>query len=123
MLGSDETISSNNLSTDIDNTYRCPFQADVYSNNTCLDVVLNHSICVLRQYYATKIVNYFLSTKLYPLFYQLFKEFFASFSLGERTFVRKSKEKPIFPLLFAHLFVPLQRITTFFDRYERFRTQ
>ena len=56
-----------------------------------------------KLFFIYKTLSTFLST---------FYSFLIPFSFGEGTFARKSKEKPIFPLLFAHLFVPLQRIST-----------
>ena len=63
VLRGHKEICCYNFATDIDNTYRGPFQTDVYSNDARFCGILNHNECVLSKYYAAKIVNNFLSTK------------------------------------------------------------
>jgi hypothetical protein len=55
-----------------------------------------------------------------PVFLQIFKDFFVPLSPREDTFARKSKEMPFFPLLFAHLFVPLE---TTYRKYSHSKEQ
>jgi hypothetical protein len=56
-----------------------------------------------KQVLRGKNSKYFFIHKRFMHFFIIFiKDFFIPLSLEEGTFTRKSKEKPIFPLLFAH---------------------